>query len=93
MVYGLGRDAALRSVTLDAAKILGIADKYGSLEKGKVADLVLYDGDPFEHSTHVTAVIMDGRLVYDRSTRKPLPMSQRGPLSSPEMPCCMGWTY
>jgi imidazolonepropionase-like amidohydrolase len=93
MVYGLGRDAALRSVTLDAAKILGIADKYGSLEKGKVADLVLYDGDPFEHATHVTAVIMDGRLVYDRSTRKPLPMSQRGPLSSPEMPCCMGWTY
>src|SRR5205085_419713 len=47
MVYGLGFDRALRSITLDAARILGIEDRFGSLEAGKVADLVLYDGDLF----------------------------------------------
>src|SRR5262249_20595422 len=45
MVNGLGPDRALAAVTLDAARILGIDDKYGSIEPGKVADLVLYDGD------------------------------------------------
>jgi len=52
MVNGLGFDGALKSITLDAAKILGIDDRFGSIEKGKVADLVFYDGDPFEHATH-----------------------------------------
>jgi imidazolonepropionase-like amidohydrolase len=91
MVYGLGRDAALRAVTLDAAKILKIDHQYGSIEPGKAADLVLYDGDPFEHATHVTSVFVDGRLVYDRATRKPLPITQRTYLTMPEMPCCLGW--
>src|SRR5262249_2896358 len=57
MVNGLGFDRALRAITLDAAKLLGIADKFGSIEAGKVADLVLYDGDPFEHATHVSRTI------------------------------------
>jgi imidazolonepropionase-like amidohydrolase len=91
MVYGLGRERALSSVTLDAARVLGIDADYGSIEKGKMGDLVLYDGDPFEHTTHVTAVFSGGRLVYDRATRKPLPMAQRRFLASPEMPCCLGW--
>jgi imidazolonepropionase-like amidohydrolase len=91
MVYGLGRDAALRAITLDAARILGIDTQYGSLEPGKVGDLVLYDGDPFEYATHVVAVLVDGRLVYDRSQRKPVATADRLYLSSPEMPCCMGW--
>ena len=51
----------------DPARILGIDDRYGTLEPGKVADLVLYDGDPFEHTTHVTFTLMDGRVVYDRA--------------------------
>jgi imidazolonepropionase-like amidohydrolase len=66
-VNGLGYDRALRAVTADAARILGIDRDYGSLERGKVADIVLFDGDPFEYSTHVTHVIVDGRLVYDRA--------------------------
>jgi imidazolonepropionase-like amidohydrolase len=66
-VNGLGYDRALRSVTLDAARILGIDRDFGSLERGKVADVVLFDGDPMEYSTHVTHVLLDGRLVYDRS--------------------------
>lgn len=63
---GLYFGPALRAVTIDAATILGIADRYGSLEPGKVADLVCYDGDPFEYTTHVTAVYGNGRLVYRR---------------------------
>src|SRR6185503_17105940 len=47
---GLGFTAALRAITLDAARILEISDRFGSLAPGKVADLVLYDGDPFEHT-------------------------------------------
>ena len=48
MVHGLGFERALRAITLDAAGILGIADRFGSLETGKAADLVLYDGDAFD---------------------------------------------
>src|SRR5262249_4112322 len=66
MVNGLGFDRALASVTLGAAKVLGIDDRYGSIEPGKAADLVLYDGDPFEHATHVTPTIAAGRAGYDR---------------------------
>lgn len=59
---GLGFDAALASVTIDAAKILGIANRTGSLEQGKDADLALYDGDPFEYTSHCTGTVIDGRL-------------------------------
>ena len=68
MVNGLGYERALAAITLDAARILGIDDRVGSIEPGKAADLVLYDGDPFEHATHVTHTIMDGRVVYDRAS-------------------------
>ncbi len=91
MVYGLGFERALRSITLDAAKILRIDDRFGSLENGKVADLVLYDGDPFEHVTHTTHVLVDGRIVYNRSQRPKIPMAQRMMYSAPEIPCCLGW--
>jgi imidazolonepropionase-like amidohydrolase len=67
MTNGLGYDRALRSITIDAARTLGIDQQYGSLERGKVADLVVFDGDPFEYATHVTHVIVDGRVAYDRA--------------------------
>lgn len=60
---GLGVEKALRSITLDAAQMLGISDRTGSLEAGKDADIVLFDGDPFEYTTHVTGVLIDGKLV------------------------------
>lgn len=60
---GMEREAALRALTIEAAKILGIDDQVGSLEEGKDADLVLYDGDPFEYTTHIEKVIIDGELV------------------------------
>ena len=88
-VYGLGAERALRSITLDAAEILGIADRFGSIEPGKAADLVLYDGDPFEHATHTTHVVVDGRLVYERARRERIPLAHRAMLFSPEIPCCL----
>lgn len=93
MVHGLGFDRALRAVTLDAAKILEIDDRFGTLEAGKVADLVLYDGDPFEYATHVRAVVVDGRLVYERGEGPELPIDQQALFffNGPEPACCLGW--
>jgi imidazolonepropionase-like amidohydrolase len=52
-------------MTIDAAHILGIAQRVGSLEKGKDADVVLFDGDPFEYTTHVCGVLIDGEVVRE----------------------------
>lgn len=57
---GLGREAALHAITIEAAKLLGIEKQVGSLERGKDADLVLFNGDPFEYTTQVTGVIING---------------------------------
>jgi imidazolonepropionase-like amidohydrolase len=89
---GLGHDRALRAVTIDAAKLLGIADRHGSIEKGKVADLVLYDGDPFETRTQVTATVMGGKVVYRRDEYLKLPFERRilPLLGGGEAGCCLG---
>jgi imidazolonepropionase-like amidohydrolase len=60
---GLSFEEALGTVTIDAARILGIADRVGSLEAGKDADLALFDGDPFEYTSHVTGVLIQGEIV------------------------------
>jgi imidazolonepropionase-like amidohydrolase len=65
MANGLSYDQTLRSLTIDAANILGVSNRIGSLEPGKDADLVLFDGDPFEYTTHVTAVLIEGKLVFE----------------------------
>ncbi len=91
MTYGLGYDRALRAVTFDAARILGIDGEYGSLEPGKIADVVLYDGDPFEYTTHVEKVIVGGQLVFDRANLPPIPLSQYFYRPSVEVPCCLGF--
>lgn len=62
---GLGFERALRAVTLDAARILGIDARVGSLEVGKDGDVALFDGDPFETTTHVTGVVIDGAVVSE----------------------------
>ena len=67
--YGLDKDVALRSVTLDAAAIAGVADKIGSIEVGKAATLVVSDGDIFDYLGHkVRYLWIDGRQV-DLSSR------------------------
>lgn len=62
--YGLPFERALGAVTLDAARVLGIEERVGSLEAGKDADLALFDGDPFEYTSHCVATIIDGELVW-----------------------------
>lgn len=61
--FGLPRDEALKSVTLYPAQILGVADRFGSIEAGKVADLVVTNGDLLEITTQVERVFIDGREV------------------------------
>lgn len=62
---GLTFDQALATVTIDAARILGVDKRVGSLEPGKDGDLALFDGDPFEYLTHVTGVVIDGIVVSE----------------------------
>ncbi|MBA2503084.1 MAG: amidohydrolase family protein, partial [Pyrinomonadaceae bacterium] len=64
---GLSFNEALASITVDAARILGIADRTGSIAPGKDADLALFDGDPFEYTSHVTAVIINGQVVSEKA--------------------------
>jgi imidazolonepropionase-like amidohydrolase len=63
--HGLGFEGALATVTIDAARILGIDDRVGSLEKGKDGDIAMYDGDPFEYATHCVGTIIEGEVVSD----------------------------
>ncbi len=60
---GLPADAAVRALTLDAARIAGIADRLGSLDKGKIANLTITDGDLFGERTKIKYVFVDGRRV------------------------------
>ena len=60
---GLKFEDALATITIDAAKILGIEKRVGSIEVGKDADVALYDGDPFEYTSHCVGTIIDGRVV------------------------------
>lgn len=62
---GLGFENALESITIGAARLLGIADRVGSLEQGKDADIALYDGDPLEFTTHCIGVVLGGKVVSE----------------------------
>jgi imidazolonepropionase-like amidohydrolase len=61
--HGLSFSQALATITIDAAKIIGVADRVGSLEVGKDADVAIFDGDPFEYTTHCTGVVIDGQVM------------------------------
>lgn len=62
---GLSQRDALALITIDAAKILGLDNRIGSLAVGKDADIAMYDGDPFEWVTHCTGTIINGQVVSD----------------------------
>lgn len=62
---GLAFRDALSALTIDSARILGVDNRLGSLKAGKDADLVLFNGDPFEYLTRVCAVIINGEVVHD----------------------------
>ncbi len=61
--YGLGKEEALKAVTINPAEIFGIADQYGSVEAGKRANLIISTGDPFETRTQIHHVFIDGYRI------------------------------
>ncbi len=63
---GLTFDEALASITIDAARLLGVDERIGSIAVGKDGDLALYDGDPFEYTSHCIGTIINGRMVSDK---------------------------
>jgi hypothetical protein len=87
MGFGLTREQALRAITLSAAEVLGVADRLGSIDVGKSADLFVADGDPLEFSTRIEAVYIAGKAVsletrqtrlFDKYDKRP-----RGPKARP----------
>jgi imidazolonepropionase-like amidohydrolase len=72
VAYGLDRDAALRAVTLEPARVWGIADRVGSLDVGKDADIVVWSGDPFELTTGAERVFIAGREMSKDTRQKQL---------------------
>ena len=78
--WGLPREEALKAITINAAEILGVADRVGSLERGKIANLFVAKGDPLEVRTVITHVVIAGRDVpmdnkqlelYERYSKRP----------------------
>jgi imidazolonepropionase-like amidohydrolase len=78
--FGLPKDAALKSITISPAEIFGVADKLGSLEVGKMANVILTDGDPLEIVTHVKRLFIAGEdisletnqtLLYEKFKARP----------------------
>ncbi len=68
---GLSPEEALKAITITPAEILGIADRAGSIEKGKDADLVILTAEPFEVQSAVDKTLIDGKVVYTRSQEEP----------------------
>lgn len=69
---GLPMQEGLRAITINPAKICGVADRIGSIEVGKDADIAIFDGNPMEIFTNTLMTIIDGRIVYRNEDTKTL---------------------
>ena len=71
---GLREEEAIRWITINPARSLGVAEKTGSLEPGKMADVVVWSGNPFSVYSRAEKIYIDGALIYDRNdpARQPL---------------------
>ncbi len=67
--YGLPHDEAYKAVSLNAAEIFGVGKRLGSIDEGKIADLIVTDGDPMEAQTHLKQLFINGKPV-DLETRQ-----------------------
>jgi imidazolonepropionase-like amidohydrolase len=85
VAFGFPREKAVAAMTLEPARILGVADRIGSLEPGKDATVIVTDGDILDLRTHVLAAWLDGRaldltdkqkLLYERYRNRPKPGSR-----------------
>ncbi|KPL20068.1 MAG: hypothetical protein AMJ75_12410 [Phycisphaerae bacterium SM1_79] len=63
---GLDEQTALEAITITAAEIIGVADRVGSLQVGKDADIIILDGHPFHHKTFVELTLINGKILYDK---------------------------
>jgi imidazolonepropionase-like amidohydrolase len=72
VAYGLAWDAALRAITLTPAEVLGVANRVGSLQPGRDANIVVWSGDPFEFATRVEHVLIRGRELVGPSRQDEL---------------------
>lgn len=81
---GLPEDAAIRAITIDAARILGVDHRIGSIEVGKDADFVITDGDLLHYMTHARWTIVNGRVVYDKDKESLFEHIRKG--GDPEAP-------
>ncbi|RXM75446.1 amidohydrolase [Clostridium tetani] len=68
MMYkkGLSRKMALKAMTINAAKILGLEDRIGSIEIGKDADIIIWNGEPLDYYSYPETVLIDGNVVYNK---------------------------
>ena len=66
MREGMAEEEALKAITINPAEIIGVADRVGSLEAGKDADLVVFSGHPFDYRTVAELVLVDGQVAYRR---------------------------
>ncbi len=74
---GASEEEALRMITLNAARHLGVADRVGSIEVGKDADLAIFNGHPFAPGSRVEMTLIEGRVFFDRSTAPTLEDTMR----------------
>ncbi len=72
MKYGLDRDVAIEALTINPARIIGVADRLGSLEAGKDGDVVVWSGDPLDVLSRVERAFLDGREIYTATGPEPV---------------------